>query len=203
MRALLLGCAGLLLVVTFAHDAPAQQPVCSGAGFAVAPGVAACDGSGSPVTVSATVKTYARLSLEQVFGNPAASLQFAMGDIDASCVSSPIPGVTCMADYAQGAATWFGDVRFRVKLSGIGATRAKLVGVRPAAGTIPAGRLLDGAAGTTPTAPYPVAPATAADLRTSIGSGDTVVTRSIGLKVLGTDPAGAWSGDTAFSLVLE
>lgn len=194
--------ATLLALIGFAR-ADAQTDLCTSAGFAAAPATRACDGASSPVRVSATVRTYARLSLEQVFGSPAAGLQLAMGDVDASCVTSPLPGVTCAPDPAGGAATWFGDVSFRVKLSGIGGSRAKLVGTRPATGTIPIGRLLDGAAGSTPTAPYPVAPASAAALRTAIGNGDTVVSRSLGLKVLGSDPPGTWAGDTVFSLVLE
>jgi hypothetical protein len=184
-------------------SAEAQTELCAGAGFAAAPGVRACDGGSRPVTVSATVRTYARLSLEEVFGSPSAGLRVAMGDIDATCVSPPPAGVTCVPDPAGGAATWFGDMRFRVKLSGIGASRAKLVGTRPVAGTIPIDRLLDGAAGTAPASPYPIAPGSGASLRNAIGNGDTVVTRSIGLRVLVADPAGAWSGDTVFSLVLE
>jgi hypothetical protein len=191
-----------VLALSFA-PARAQVTLCAAAGFAAASGVTACDGGSARLTVTANVKTYARLSLEEVFGSPAASLQLAMGDVDAHCVSPAAAGLTCLGDATGTSATWYGDVKFRVKLSGVGATRARITGLRPPGGTIPSGRLLDGAAGAAPTAPYPIAPATPADLRTAIGSGDTVVARSLGLKVNATDPPGPWSGDTVFSLVLE
>jgi hypothetical protein len=149
------------------------------------------------------VKTYARLALEEVFGTPATALTVAMGDVDANCITAAGPGMTCAADSAAGTATWYGDIRLRVKLAGIGASRAKLTGTRPAAGTMPGDRLLDGAAGTRPTAVYPIAPATAADLVTGIPAGDTVVTRSFGVKVVSTDPESSWSSATVYSLVLE
>lgn len=181
----------------------AQTPVCSGLAFGTASGTRACDGAASPVSVSATVRTYARLALDDVFGAPATALRFAMGDVDAACVSAPAAGVTCMADHGAGAATWYGDVRFRVKVSGIAGSRVKLVGARPTSGTIPPGRLLDGGAGSAPTSVYPVASTTGTELQTGIGNGETVVARSLGLRVHATDPAGTWAGDTVFSLVLE
>jgi hypothetical protein len=204
MRGLLGAMAGAsLAVLAIAAAAEAQTTLCTGTGFTAAPGTRACDGTASPVTVSATVRTYARLSLDGVFGAPAAGLGIVMGDLDASCVTLPRPGVSCATDPAGGSAIWFGDLTFRVQLSGLGASRARLVGTRPAAGTIPVGRLLDGIAGSPPIVPYPVAPASAATLKAAIGNGDTVVARSIGLRVLGADPPGAWSGDAVFSLVLE
>ena len=200
---LIAGAAALCLALAGARPAAAEVEMCSAQGFAVAPGTVACDGSAKPVTVTANVKTYARLALDEVFGSPAASLQIALGDVDARCVSPPAPGVSCVADDASGSATWYGAIRFRVKLAGVGAARAKVTGVRPSAGTIPGGRLLDGPAGAAPTSAYPIAPATPADLQTAIGSGDTVVARSLGLKVTAADPPAAWSGNTVFSLVLE
>lgn len=204
MRALLLGLAGCaLFVAVWSAPVHAQVTLCSGKSFAVSPGTTACSGSSNPVTVTANVKTYARLTLEEVFGGPAASLQIAMGDVDAGCVSPAGSGIRCAADYANGSATWYGDIKFRVKLTGIGGSRGKITGVRPTAGTIPAGRLLDGLAGDAPNQAYPTAPATPADLKTALANGDSLVSRSIGLRVSASDPAGAWSGQTVFSLVIE
>ncbi|OGL09887.1 MAG: hypothetical protein A3I17_07140 [Candidatus Rokubacteria bacterium RIFCSPLOWO2_02_FULL_72_37] len=196
---------GIVLVLTLLAAAPsvAQVDLCSARGFSVTAGAVACSGSANPVRVTATVRTYARLALDEVFGSPAAGLQVALGEIDAHCVSSPAPGVSCVADDAGGSATWYGSIRFKVKLTGIGAARARVTGVRPSTGTIPGGRLLDGPSGAPPTRAYPVAPATPADLQTSIANGDTVVSRSLGLKVTSADPPAPWSGDTVFSLVLE
>ena len=191
------------IALAWASPAAAEVELCSGRGFGTAPGTVACNGGARPVRVTATVKTYARLALDEVFGSPAAGLQVALGDVDARCVSPTAPGVNCVADDASGSATWYGSIRFKVKLTGVGASRAKVTGVRPTTGTIPSGRLLDGPAGAAPTSAYPIAPATPADLQTAIGNGDTVVSRSLGLKVTGADPPGAWSGDTVFSLVLE
>ena len=204
MRALLLALAvGVAAGFGAASNVDAQVPLCSGSGFAATAGTHACNVAASPVTVAATVRTYARLALDDVFGTPARGLRFAMGEVDSGCISSPAPGLACMADHGAGAATWFGDVRFRVKLSGLGGSRMRLLGMRPAAGTIPAARLLDGTAGSMPVAPYPLASDGAAEMRRAIGNGETVVSRSLGLKVLSADQAGTWSGDAVFSLVLE
>ena len=194
--------AGLLAFASFTGRADAQVTICSNSGFATAAGTTACDGTASPVTATATVRTSARLTLEQVFGSVASGLTVAFGNIDASCATAPVAGVTCTADTAT-SAIWYGDVQFSVKLTGVGASTAKLTGVRPAAGSIPTGQLLDGASGAMPVTAYPVSPAAAADLRTAIGNGNTTVTRAFGLKVLAADAAAAWSGNAAYSLVIE
>lgn len=203
-RRVLLTLSGAALVVLFAGGpAQAQVTVCSATGFSASPGTAACSGASRPITVTATVKTYAKLTMEEVFGNPAVALQIAMGDVDATCTTPTAPGVHCVADQAVGAATWYGDLRMRVQLAGVGSGRGKLIGWRPTAGTMPSGRMLDGAAGAVPTVAYPLAPATPVDLVSGLAPGETVVTRSLGLRVLASDPPGSWSGTTAFSLVLE
>jgi hypothetical protein len=181
----------------------AQVAICSSSGFPSVAGTTACDGASRPLVVTANVRTYAKLALEEIFGSPAASLDVAMGDVDANCVTAPASGVTCASDAASGSATWFGDVQFRVKLSGLGASRAKLTGTRPTSGTMPSGRLLDGAAGTAPLTPYPIAPAPAAELVRGLGAGETVVARSLGVKVVTADPASTWSTSTVYTLVLE
>ncbi len=204
MRLVLLLVIVLVAVVCVAVPAVhAQVTLCTASGFSVARGSTACNGASNPLAVTATVKTYARLALDEVFGSPAASLRVAMGEIDANCVSPAAAGIRCVADTTSGVATWFGDLRFHVTLVGLGLTRAKLTGLRPTSGTIPDGRLLDGAGGTLPTVSYPRSPASPADLQTSLGNGDTTVTRSLGLKVTSSDPAAVWSGNAVFSLVLE
>lgn len=204
MRRVLLRLSGAALVaLLLGGTADAEVTLCSGTGFTGASGATACSGAANPLTVTATVKTYARLTLEEVFGSPAAALQVAMGDVDATCTSATAPGVSCLADHAAGTATWYGDLRLRVRLSGIGAAHGKLIGWRPAGGTMPSGRMLDGASGAVPTLAYPLAPATPLDLVTGISPGETLVARSIGVRVLASDPPGSWSGSTAFSLVLE
>ena len=62
---------------------------------------------------------------------------------------------------------------------------------------------MDGTSGSNPATAYPVSPSTAADLQTGIAGGNTTVTRAFGLKVTNTDAAGAWSGNAAYSLVIE
>lgn len=195
--------AGLLALTTFTGRADAQVTICSNSGFALAAGTTACDGTASPVTATATVRTSARLTLEQVFGSVASGLTVAFGNIDALCSAAPVAGVTCAADAPTTSAIWYGDLQFSVKLTGVGTSTAKLTGVRPTAGSIPTGQLLDGASGATPGTAYPVSPSTAADLRTAIGSGNTTITRAFGLKVLASDAAAAWSGNAAYSLVIE
>lgn len=203
MRHLLIAIVAISALALGRNTAQAQVALCETTGFAASPGAVACNGAAKPLTVTATVRTYAHLALDEVFGSPAASLQVAMGDVDAQCISTPAPGVTCARDAQLGGATWYGDVRFRVKLAGLGATRAKLTGLRPAAGSIPAGRLVDGGAGAVPARIYPVSPAGAGDLQGSLGNGETVVARSLGLRVHGADPPGAWSGAAVYSVVIE
>jgi len=193
----------LSLGLVTAGSAGAEAELCRAQGFSTAPGAVACSGWTRPVTVTAVVQTYAHLALDEVFGSPAASLQIALGDIDAHCVSPPGLGVSCVADDASAAATWYGNIRFRVRLTGVGSARAKVTGVRPTAGTIPIGRLLDGPPSAAPTRAYPIAPAMPADLHAAIGTGDTLVSRSVGLRVTAADPPGRWSGSAAFTLVLE
>ncbi|MBI2217350.1 MAG: hypothetical protein HYU51_08640 [Candidatus Rokubacteria bacterium] len=192
--------SALALPTGIAH---AQVALCTATGFATSPGAVACNGAAKPLTVTATVRTYAHLALDKVFGSPAASLQVAMGDVDAHCISTPAPGVTCARDARVGAATWYGDLRFRVKLAGLGATRAKLTGVRPTTDSLPSDRLVDGDRGSVPARAYAVSPASPTDLRGGLGNGETTVTRSLGLKVHGADPPGAWSGAAVYSIVIE
>ena len=200
--AVILG-AGLLALAALGGTAHAQVQVCSNTGFATTAGTTACNGAASPVTATATVRGGAKLVLEQVFGSAASGLTVGFGDVDAQCLATPGSGITCAVDGSGNFATWYGDIQFSVKLTGVGSTTAKLTGVRPAAGSIPADQLLDGASGANPAAAYPVSPSTAADLKTGIGSGNTTVTRAFGLKVTNSDAAGAWSGNAVYSLVIE
>ncbi|HBH01875.1 MAG: hypothetical protein A2W08_17190 [Candidatus Rokubacteria bacterium RBG_16_73_20] len=195
--------AALLAVATLAGRADAQVQICNNTGFATTSGTTACNGTANPVTATATVRGGARLTLDQIFGSAASGLTVAFGDVDAQCLSTPGAGISCAVDGSGNFATWYGDIQFSVKLTGVGATTAKLTGVRPAAGSIPAGQLMDGVSGGNPATAYPVSPSTAADLRTAIGSGNTTVTRAFGLRVLNADAAGAWSGNAVYSLVIE
>jgi hypothetical protein len=199
----LVGLVALSAALLLARTAAAEVELCTSTGFASTRGATVCNGASHPITVTATVRTYAHLAVAEVFGAMATSLDVAMGDVDALCIATPAPGITCTRDVGLGAATWYGDVRFRVKLAGVGMTRAKLTGLRPSTGSIPAGRLVDGAAGAVPARPYPVSPASATDLRGSIATGETLVTRSLGLTVKGSDPPGAWSGPAVYSVVVE
>jgi len=194
---------GLLALGVLVGQADAQVPICNNRGFATTAGTTACDGTTNPVTVTANVGSGASLTLEQIFGSAASSLTVAFGNIDAQCLATPVAGVACIVDGSNNFATWYGDVQFSVKLTGVGATNAKLTGLRPTAGTIPTGQLLDGASGSAPATPYPVSPSTAADLRTGIGAGNTPVTRSLGLRVNNTDASAPWSGNVVYSLVIE
>ncbi len=194
---------GVTLLLLTTRSAAGQTALCTGTDFGTTPGAVACNGTARPLTVTATVRTYANLSLDEVFGRPSAALQVALGTIDANCMSAPEPGVTCTRDATSGHATWYGTVQFRVRLTGLGGTRAKLTGLRPTSGSIPAGRLLDGDASSTPARPYPVAPATSVDIKTGLGNGESIVTRTLGLDVRGSDPPGAWTGTTVYSLVIE
>jgi len=195
--------AGLLAMAAFAGRADAQVTICSNTGFATAAGTTACDGSASPTTTTATVRTSAKLTLEEIFGSAASGLTVAFGNVDAYCLSTAGAGITCSADSGTNSATWYGDVKFNVKVSGIGAGTAKLTGVRPAAGSIPSGQLLDGVSGSAPATAYPVSPSSAIDIKTAIGNGSTNVTRAFGVKVLSTDAAAAWSGNASYSVVIE
>lgn len=195
--------AGLLGLALYATPASAQVQVCSSTDFATAAGTTACNGSASPVSATATVRTSARLTLEQIFGAAAGGLTVAFGNIDAFCLTAPAAGVSCAADTTNNTATWYGDVQFKVRLGGIGIGTAKLTGVRPSAGSVPAGQLLDGVSGAAPTTAYPVSPSTAIDLRTALANGNTTVTRAFGVKVTASDAAAAWSSNAQYSVVIE
>lgn len=146
----------------------------------------------------------ATLTLQQVFGSPAASLTVAFGAIDATCTLPPVAGVVCGPDAVGVGATWYGTIEFRVRLTGLGLMTTRLVGTRQAGGSMPAGRLVDGPSGTKPATPYPTAPAAGIVLRTAIGTGpNTAVTRSLGVRVVAADAAGAWSTATVYSLIVE
>jgi hypothetical protein len=192
----------VVAVAMFATPAAAQVSICSNTGFATSAGTNACDGAGAPVTASATVRTSARLTLEQVFGANASSLDAPFGMIDAFCLSTPGSGITCAEDAANSRATWYGSLQFKVRLSGLGTSTARLTGVRPSLGSIPAGQLLDGGAGSEPTTAYTESP-TSISLQGALGNGTTTVTRSVGLRVLSTDAAGGWSGNAQYSVVIE
>jgi hypothetical protein len=194
----------VVAVAMFATPAAAQVQICSNTGYATASGTTACSGAASPVAASATVRTSAKLTLETVFGAAAGGLAAAFGNVDAFCLTAPGAGISCAADTVNNRATWYGDIGFSVKLSGLGVTTAKLTGQRPAAaGTIPSGQLLDGASGAEPNTAYPISPAAAQDLTTGLGNGNNSVTRSIGVRVLNTDAAAAWSSNAQYSVVIE
>jgi hypothetical protein len=191
---------GTLAVVP---SADAQVSLCAGNNFATAANTVACDGSGSAVTASASVRNTARLTLEEIFGTAAGALTVGFGSVDALCAGTPGTGITCVPDTTNNTATWHGDIKFKARVGGLGATtKAKLIGVRPSAGSIPTAQLLDGASGAEPTTAYPVGSGSTT-LKTTIGNGNTEVTRSIGVKVTADDAAGAWSGTVAYSLVIE
>ena len=194
---------GALALAGLANRADAQVTICSNSGFSTASGTTACNGTASPLTTTATVKTSAKLTLEQIFGSAASGLTVGFGNVDALCLSTPATGVSCSADTTNNTATWYGDIEFSVKLTGAGSSTAKLTGLRPAAGSIPSGQLLDGASGSAPATAYPVSPSTAADLKTGISNGKTTVTRALGVKVLASDAAASWSGNTSYSVVIE
>ena len=190
-------------VLALTSHASAQVTLCNGNSFATSAGTTACDGSSSAVTASATVRNTAKLTLEEIFGSAASGLTVSFGNVDALCASTPATGVTCVPDTTNNTATWHGDIKFKARLGGLGSTtKAKLVGVRPSAGSIPTAQLLDGASSTEPTTAYPVGSGSTT-LQTTIGNGNTDVTRSIGLKVLAADAAGSWSGTVSYSLVIE
>lgn len=145
----------------------------------------------------------ARLSLEQVLGQPATSLAVPFAAVDASCTSVPAAGVTCYADPSGSFATWYGSIQLRARLTGpAGGITLRLVGTRSAGGTMPAARLVDGPSGVPATA-YPTAPASPLTLATAIPHGNTVITRSIGVRVLTTDAAGTWNSSIVYSLIVE
>jgi hypothetical protein len=193
----------VVAVAMFATPAVAQVDICSDKGFATASGTTACSGAANPLAATATVQTSAKLTLEQVFGAAAGGLTAAFGNVDAFCLTAPGAGITCAGDDANNRATWYGDIQFKVRLGGLGVTTAKLVGVRPAAGSIPDGQLLDGTAGNEPSTAYPLSPAAAIDLQGSLGNGNNTVTRSIGVRVLSTNAAAAWSSNAQYSVVIE
>lgn len=158
----------------------------------------ACLGSTAAVADAQT----ARIALQQVFGQPATSLTIAFGGIDASCISPPASGVTCVPDAPSNGAIWHGAIQFLVRVTGAPGVTTRLVGARTAAGSVPAGQLLDGPLGV-PTIPYPISPAAPLVLATAIGTGNTTITRRFGLKVVPGNAAGAWSTQTVYSLIVE
>jgi hypothetical protein len=158
-------------------------------------GVIACPGE--------SVAQTARLSLEQVFGQSATALAVPFGSVDALCTSVPAAGVTCSPHSSGTFATWYGSIQLRARLTGATAGRTlTLVGARAAGGTMPAGRLVDGPSGV-PGTEYPTAPASPLTLASAIPHGNTLVTRSIGVRVLATDAAGAWNAPIVYSLIVE
>lgn len=195
--------ASVLGLAALATPANAQVQLCSNSNFSTAAGTTACNGSASPLAATASVRTSARLTLEQIFGSAAGGLAVGFGNVDAFCLSTPTAGVSCAADAATSSAVWYGDVQFKVKLGGTGSGTAKLTGLRPSAGSVPSGQLLDGASGGTPATTYPVSPSTAIDLQAGIVTGTTTVTRAFGVKVLASDAAAAWSSNAQYSVVIE
>lgn len=192
--------SALLLIVALSTVAQGQE-ICRNEGFGLASGTVACDGSAAPVTAQASVETSARLTLDDVFGGGAGGLLIDFGTVDATCSNTPLAGVTC-ANVVNDA-VWYGDITLEVRLSGLGASTAKLTGVRPAAGSIPAGQLYDGPSGAQPTVAYTISPTAAIDLSTGLSDGRTNVIRSIGLEVKAADAAATWSGQIVYSLVIE
>src|SRR5437762_9774915 len=94
--AVALGIGGLAFAGA-ASRADAQVTICSNTGFSTASGTTACNGTASPLTTTATVRTSAKLSLEQIFGSAASGLTVAFGNVDALCLTTPAAGVTCSA----------------------------------------------------------------------------------------------------------
>lgn len=155
------------------------------------------------VVTAASAQT-ATLTFEQIFGSVATNLTVPFGSVDASCISVPGSGITCVPDLATNGATWYGNIQFSVKLTGsLHGVTVRLTAARQSGGSIPAGRLLDGASGV-PATSYPTSPASPIVLKTAVGSGAaTMVSRSIGLKVIPSDVAGSWSTATVYSLIVE
>jgi hypothetical protein len=146
----------------------------------------------------------ARLSLEQVFNRPATSLAVPFGAVDAGCTSAPAFGVTCSAHPAGTFATWYGAIQLRARLTGAaGGATLRLVAARSPGGTMPSDRLIDGPTGGPPTTPFPIAPESPLTLAGAIPQGNTLITRSIGVRIFVTDPAGAWSSSIVYSLIVE
>jgi hypothetical protein len=144
-----------------------------------------------------------RLTLDSVLGRAATSLAVNFGGVDASCTSIAAAGVTCYADPAGAYATWYGTIQFTARLTGMGnKATLRLVGARSSIGTMPAGRLMDGASGV-PATPYPVSPAAPITLASAIPNGNTPITRSVGVRVLTSDAASVWSTPIVYSLVVE
>ncbi len=145
----------------------------------------------------------ARLTLQQVFGAPATALSIPFGNVDAVCLSTPVPGVTCAPDASTQGATWYGPIQFNARAIGMGGGRTvRLVGARRSLGSMPAARLLDGATGV-PTIAYPIAPVAPIVLRTAIAGGSVTIARSIGVLVVPADAAGVWSTSILYSLIVE
>lgn len=186
--------------------ATADVVLCSTNNVSTTSGTVACDGGTQPLTATATIRNAVRLTLVEMFGRAATSLEAPFGGVDAMCAGTAPEGVSCVEDTPANAATWYGAVRFAVTMGGAsnllgGASTARLTGTRNVGGTVPLGRLLDGAAGIVPTVAYqPIVPIT---LKTGIPNGHTVVTRTLGLRVTADDAPGAWTTSAAYSVVIE
>lgn len=144
----------------------------------------------------------AQLTLESVFGQPATALAIAFGAIDVDCIAPPAAGVTCTQAAGGASATWYGTIRLTVRVTRFGGNRVRLVGARQAAGTMPAGALRDGAAGSVPTAVYPIDPSSLT-LASAIGSGQSTLNRAIGIRLTPGDASGVWSTPVVYSLIVE
>lgn len=145
----------------------------------------------------------ARLTLDSVFGRPATGFTIPFGSIDVDCIAPPPAGVTCVQAGGGTSATWYGTVVFAIRLTGIGGHRARFLGARQPGGTVPPGALLDGPAGGVPTRSYPILPSNPLVLASSLGSGNTVASRAVGMRVTPSDASGPWTTSLVFSLVME
>jgi hypothetical protein len=199
--------AGLLValsgVIAAATPANAQMDLCgSVVDFATASGSGIC--TGPVLAATATVRSVVVLTLDEVFGAPAAGLMVNFGSVDAHCAGIPATGASCSPDAGGTSAVWYGPIRFTVRMGGArgasGPVTARLTGERAVAGTMPNNRLLDGPAGAVPSAPYKNS---TIDLRTGIPNGRTIVNRSIGVRVNVHDAPGAWSTSLVYNVVME
>jgi hypothetical protein len=188
----------VIAVLGLATGSEAQVEICSANNVSTASGTTAC--ADQVVTASAIVRASAKLTLQTVFNAAPAALEIPFGTVDAMCNNGAGPGITCVPDSANNEATWYGTVGFRVRLTGLGTTKAKLIGTRQPGGTFGASSVLDGAAGM-PATPY--MEGSPLELKTGLGNGTTDVTRQFGVKIGAADPAGALNASTVYSLVIE
>lgn len=192
-------------VAFVAGSAEAQVGLCSGYNVSTSSGTTFCDGSGSALTASATVRNAVVLTLDEVFGSAATGLTASFGDVDALCAGVPASGISCAPDEANNTAVWYGALKFTVRMAGAsgltGPSTVRLTGIRNVAGTMPLGQLLDGPSGAAPATAYlPVVPI---NLKAGIPNGRTVVMRSLGLKVSASDAPGTWSTTLVYDIVME